>query len=117
MTLPSVCVVSPIQLLCVFEMARSEDLIFYKYSCASLQKPPKLAWSEMKEYTKEQRTWIVLSKLPPTRRVKIDTYEYESLAKDILDNKVSYNSMIEIFNDKINWNWFKSCYISQSKEI
>ena len=49
--------------------------------------------------------------------VKIDTYEYESLAKDILDNKVSYNSMIEIFNDKIYWNWFKSCYISQSKEI
>ena len=46
-----------------------------------------------------------------------DTYEYESLAKDILDNKVSYNSMIEIFNDKIYWNWFKSCYISQSKEI
>ena len=71
----------------------------------------------MKEYTKEQRTWIVLSKLPPDRRVKIDTYEYESLAKDILDNNVSYNSMIEIFNDKIYWNWFKSCYISQSKEI
>ena len=71
----------------------------------------------MKEYTKQQRTWIVLSKLPPGRMVKIDTYEYESLAKDILDNNVSYNSMIEIFNDKIYWNWFKSCYISQSKEI
>ena len=71
----------------------------------------------MKEYTKQQRTWIVLSKLPPGRMVKIDTYEYESLAKDILVNNVSYNSMIEIFNDKIYWNWFKSCYISQSKEI
>ena len=59
----------------------------------------------------------MLSKLPPGRMVKIDTYEYESLAKDILDNNVSYNSMIEIFNDKIYWNWFKSCYISQSKEI
>ena len=116
MTLPSVCVVTPIQLLCVFEMARSEDLIFYKYSCASLQKPPKLAWSKMKEYTKEQRTWIVLSKLPPTRRVKIDTYEYESLAKDILDEKVSYNSMIEIFNDKIYWDWFYKNYI-QSQNV
>ena len=65
-------------------MARSEDLIFYKYSCASLQKPPvssRIVKKEMKEYTKEQRTWIVLSKLPPTRRVKIDTYEYESLKK------------------------------------
>ena len=65
----------------------------------------------MKEYTKEQRTWIVLSKLPPGRRVKIDTYEYESLAKDIIDNKVSYNSMIEIFNDKIYWDWFYENHI------
>lgn len=66
---------------------------------------------------KQQRTWFVLSKLPPVRKVKIDTYEYESLAEDILQDKISYNSMIEIFNDKIYWNWFKSCYISQSKEI
>ena len=66
---------------------------------------------------KQQRTWFVLSKLPPGRKVKIDTYEYESLAEDILQNKISYNSMIEIFNDKIYWDWFKSCYISQSKEI
>ena len=64
-----------------------------------------------KEYTKQQRTWIVLSKLPPTRKVKIDTYEYESLAKDILDNNVSYNSMIEIFNDRIYWQWFSNKYI------
>ena len=69
----------------------------------------------MKEYTKEQRTWIVLSKLPPGRRVKIDTYEYESLAKDILDNNVSYNSMIEIFNDRIYWQWFYKHHI-ESKE-
>lgn len=60
---------------------------------------------------KQQRTWIVLSKLSPGRMVKIDTYEYESLAKDILDNKVSYNSMIEIFNDKIYWQWFSNKYI------
>ena len=65
---------------------------------------------------KQQRTWIVLSTIKPNRMVKIDTYEYESLAKDILDNKVSYNSMIEIFNDKIYWNWFKSCYISQTPQ-
>ena len=69
----------------------------------------------MKEYTKQQRTWIVLSKLPPTRMVKIDTYEYESLAKDILDNNVSYNSMIEIFNDRIYWQWFYKHHI-ESKE-
>ena len=46
---------------------------------------------------------------------KVDTYEYESLAKDILDDKVSYNSMIEIFNDKIYWQWFYKHHI-ESKE-
>ena len=63
------------------------------------------------DMNKRQRTWIVLSKLPPGRRVKIDTYEYESLAKDILDDKISYNSMIEIFNDKIYWQWVSNKYI------
>ena len=43
--------------------------------------------------------------------VKIDTYEYESLAEDILQDKISYNSMIEIFNDKIYWEWFYKNYI------
>ena len=71
----------------------------------------------MKEYTKEQRTWIVLSKLPPTRKVKIDTYEYESLAEDILQDKISYNSMIEIFNDKIYWKWFEKNYIESDDSI
>ena len=64
---------------------------------------------------KQQRTWIVLSKLPPTRRVKIDTYEYESLAEDLLQDKISYNSMIEIFNDRIYWRWFYKHHI-ESKE-
>ena len=43
--------------------------------------------------------------------VKIDNYEYESLAEDILQNKISYNSMIEIFNDKIYWDWFYENHI------
>ncbi len=46
--------------------------------------------------------------------VKIDNYEYESLADDILKDKISYQSLIEIFNDRIYWKWFKSCYISHS---
>ena len=49
--------------------------------------------------------------------VKIDTYEYESLAKDILDNNVSYNSMIEIFNDKIYWEWFQKTYIESDDKV
>ena len=47
--------------------------------------------------------------------VKIDNYEYESLAEDILQNKISYNSMIEIFNDRIYWQWFYKHHI-ESKE-
>ena len=66
---------------------------------------------------KQQRTWFVLSKLPPGRRVKIDTYEYESLAEDILQDKISYNSMIEIFNDKIYWKWFEKNYIESDDSI
>jgi hypothetical protein len=66
---------------------------------------------------KQQRTWFVLSKLPPGRKVKIDTYEYESLAEDILQDKISYNSMIEIFNDKIYWKWFEKNYIESDDSI
>ncbi len=66
---------------------------------------------------KQQRTWFVLSKLPPVRKVKIDTYEYESLAEDILKDKISYNSMIEIFNDKIYWKWFEKNYIESDDSI
>ena len=66
---------------------------------------------------KQQRTWFVLSKLRPVRKVKIDTYEYESLAEDILQDKISYNSMIEIFNDKIYWKWFEKNYIESDDSI
>ena len=66
---------------------------------------------------KQQRTWFVLSKLPPGRKVKIDTYEYESLAEDILQDKISYNSMIEIFNNKIYWEWFQKTYIESDDSI
>ena len=66
---------------------------------------------------KQQRTWFVLSKLPPVRKVKIDTYEYESLAEDILQDKISYNSMIEIFNDKIYWEWFQKTYIESDDKV
>ena len=65
----------------------------------------------------QQRTWIVLSKLPPTRMVKIDTYEYESLAEDILKDKISFNSLCEIFNDKIYWKWFQKNYIESDDSM
>ena len=76
--------------------------------------PPKLAWSGM---NKQQRTWIVLSKIKPTRMVKVDNYEYESLADDILKDKISYKSLIEIFNDRIYWKWFQKNYIESDDSM
>lgn len=37
---------------------------------------------------------------------KIDTYEYESLEKLILDDNVRYSEIMEIFTDKDYREWF-----------
>ena len=37
---------------------------------------------------------------------KIDTYEYESLEKMILDDNVRYSEIMEIFTDKAYRDWF-----------
>ena len=37
---------------------------------------------------------------------KIDTYEYESLEKLILDDNVRYSEIMEIFTDKDYSDWF-----------
>ena len=37
---------------------------------------------------------------------KIDTYEYESLEKMILDDNVRYSEIMEIFTDKDYREWF-----------
>jgi hypothetical protein len=37
---------------------------------------------------------------------KIDTYEYESLEKLILDDNVRYSEIMEIFTDKSYRDWF-----------
>jgi len=37
---------------------------------------------------------------------KIDTYEYESLEKLILDDNVRYSEVMEIFTDKDYRDWF-----------
>jgi hypothetical protein len=38
---------------------------------------------------------------------KIDTYEYESLEKMILDDNVRYSEIMEIFTDKDYRDWFE----------
>ena len=37
---------------------------------------------------------------------KVDTYEYESLEKLILDDNIRYSEIIEIFTDKDYREWF-----------
>ena len=37
---------------------------------------------------------------------KVDTYEYESLEKMILDDNVRYSEIMEIFTDKNYRDWF-----------
>ena len=37
---------------------------------------------------------------------RVDTYEYESLEKMILDDNVRYSEVMEIFTDKAYRDWF-----------
>jgi len=37
---------------------------------------------------------------------KVDTYEYESLEKMILDDNIRYSEVMEIFTDKNYRDWF-----------
>ena len=37
---------------------------------------------------------------------KVDTYEYESLEKMILNDTIKYNEILELFTDKIYREWF-----------
>ena len=37
---------------------------------------------------------------------KVDTYEYESLEKMILDDNIRYSEIMEIFTDKNYRDWF-----------
>jgi hypothetical protein len=37
---------------------------------------------------------------------KVDTYEYESLEKMILDDNIRYSEVIELFTDKVYREWF-----------
>tara|TARA_R100001460_G_scaffold34454_1_gene66929 strand:- start:362 stop:595 length:234 start_codon:yes stop_codon:yes gene_type:complete len=37
---------------------------------------------------------------------KVDTYEYESLEKMILEDNIRYSEIIELFTDKVYRTWF-----------
>ena len=48
---------------------------------------------------------------------KVDTYEYESLEKLILQDDIRYSEVIELFTDKAYRDWFYNRNFAEGKEI
>jgi len=62
-------------------------------------------YSKTDNWNRNVRTIAEHSKKFPMTR-KVDTYEYESLEKMILDDTIKYNEILELFTDKIYREWF-----------
>jgi len=62
-------------------------------------------YSKTDNWNRNVRTIAEHSKKFPMTR-KVDTYEYESLEKMILDDQIRYSEVIELFTDKIYRAWF-----------
>ena len=62
-------------------------------------------YSKTDNWNRNVRTIAEHSKKFPMTR-KVDTYEYESLEKMILDDNIRYSEVIEIFTDKDYREWF-----------
>ena len=56
--------------------------------------------------SKQDRTIITMGENKQKLTRKVDTYEYESLEKMILDDTIKYNEILELFTDKIYREWF-----------
>ena len=48
---------------------------------------------------------------------KVDTYEYESLEKNILEDNIRYSEVMEIFTDVVYREWFYNRNFAEGKEI
>ncbi len=48
---------------------------------------------------------------------KVDTYEYESLEKMILEDNIRYSEIIELFTDKVYRTWFYERNFAEGKEM
>ena len=62
-------------------------------------------YSKTDNWNRNVRTIAEHSKKFPMTR-KVDTYEYESLEKMILDDNIRYSEVMEIFTDKGYREWF-----------
>ena len=69
----------------------------------------KQKYSETENWNRNVRTIAENSKKSTMSR-KVDTYEYESLEKMILDDTIKYNEILELFTDKKFYKWYKKKY-------
>jgi hypothetical protein len=58
------------------------------------------------------RELIVLSHMKPYKNIRVDTYEYESMAELIEDAQLPYMQVIDVLNDKRFKDWFFEKYLS-----
>ena len=65
----------------------------------------KKKYSETESWNRNVRTIAEHSKKFPMTR-KVDTYEYESLEKMILEDQIRYSEVIELFTDVVYREWF-----------
>ena len=65
----------------------------------------KSKYSETENWNRNVRTIAEHAKKFPMTR-KVDTYEYESLEKMILEDNIRYSEIMEIFTDKAYRDWF-----------
>ena len=76
----------------------------------------KKQYSETENWNRNVRTIAEHSKKFPMTR-KVDTYEYESLEKLILQDDIRYSEVIELFTDKAYRDWFYNRNFAEGKEI
>jgi hypothetical protein len=60
---------------------------------------------------KKRRFLMALSKMYKTMKVKVDTYEYDSLAACIRSDQVSANQIALYFSDKNFYKYYKKKYL------
>ena len=60
---------------------------------------------------KRKRFLTTLSKMYVEPKVKVDTYEYESLAECIKSDQVPANHIAEFFSDKNFYKYYKEKYL------
>jgi len=68
--------------------------------------------NELKEEKKKRVLIAIMAMIPSKVTRKVDTYEYESLGKMIMNDDVPLNEVRQLFTDKVYSQWFKNRYLN-----